>query len=374
MTYAQTQLGSRRTGNYRIPGLLMRRMLKAIAQALLWPVRRFFDPRFQGIHDAVTIGRQASDALHRDSMLAEQQTQDQLDQLHWLVRADMDASNEAVTLIGRSLRDLEVLADDLNVKVEEAWRESRSYVDQITEGPIEQIDSGVARLLNRANSHEGFAAQRGMWFNPPVLVQYEPGDAVIRHVNERIAEAPFVFQSLAGVPRGAEVLDVGASESTLCLSLATFGYRVTAVDPRPNPLSHPNLTVVTGKIEDWDAPQAFQATICLSTIEHIGLGGYEQEGGAKRADLGAMRRMRELTEVGGLLVLTTSYGTSRADEFSRTYDREGLDELLEGWQVQQLSLLVREDETTWISLDSATDPHKLVDREAVAMIITTRTS
>ena len=36
----------------------------------------------------------------------------------------------------------------------------------------------------------GFAAQRNLWFNPPVLVQYAPGEAFIAHVNERIAESP----------------------------------------------------------------------------------------------------------------------------------------------------------------------------------------
>jgi Methyltransferase domain len=300
-------------------------------------------------------------------MLLQQETQSEVHQLHGLIRADMEATSEAVTLIGRSLRDLEAM-------VEEAWRESRSYLDQIAEGSIKQVDREVARLLNYANSHMGFAAQRGMWFNPPVLVQYTEGDATIRHINERIAEVPFVFRALARVPLGAEVVDVGASESTLCLSLATFGYRVTAIDPRPNPLSHPNLSVVVGKIEEWDEPRTFQAAICLSTIEHIGVAAYDQDGREERGDLEAMRRIRELTEVGGLLVLTTSYGPSRVDEFSRTYDRQGMDEVLEGWDVEEFSLLVRQDETTWIPLDRATEPHELEDREAVAMVVATRVS
>jgi 2-polyprenyl-3-methyl-5-hydroxy-6-metoxy-1,4-benzoquinol methylase len=343
----------------------MRRVFKAIAQALLWPFTRFFDPRFRGIHDAMTTSRETSDALHRDSMLAQQQTHGEVSQLHWLIRADMDATSEAMTLIGRSLRDLEVMT-------EEAWRGSRTYLEHASEGFIEELDEPVARLLNYANSHRGFAAQGALWFNPPVVVKYSEHGAGVGHVNERIAEVPFVFRTLARVPLGAQVLDVGASESTLCLSLATFGYRVTAIDPRPNPLSHPNLDVVAGKIEDWDAPGSFQATVCLSTIEHVGVGVYGQDGEEDRADLRAMQRIRDVTEPGGLLVLTTSYGPSRVGERSRTYDRRGLDELLEGWQVDELSLLVREDETTWLPLDAATEPAELENREAVAMIAATR--
>jgi 2-polyprenyl-3-methyl-5-hydroxy-6-metoxy-1,4-benzoquinol methylase len=360
----------------------MRRALTAIARALLWPARRFFDPRFAGLaeqahathvvltrrveqaDDQYRAAEKHAEGRHRDSMFAHQEIRRDIDELHGLIRADMDATTEGVTLIGQSLRDVEAM-------VEEAWRGSPSYVEQIAEGSIEQLDANVARLLNYANSHKGFAAQRAVWFNPPVLVQYQPGEAYIGHVNERIAEVPFVFQAIARIPRGAEILDVGASESTLCLSLAAFGYRVTAIDPRPNPLSHPNLRVVVGKIEEQEELGTFQATVCLSTIEHIGVGAYEQEGDPTRADLAAMRRIRELTEPGGLLILTTSYGRSGEDEFSRTYDRRGLDELLEGWNLEELSFLVRKDETTWISLNS-TEPPNGEDREVVAMLTATR--
>lgn len=276
----------------------------------------------------------------------------------------MEASSEAFTVLGRSLRDIEVM-------VEEAWQGSRSYVEQMAEATIEEVDEEVAHLLNRANSHDGFAAQRGVWFNPPVLVRYEAGNALIRHVNERIAEFPFVFRALASVPPGAEVLDVGASESTLCLSLATLGYRVTAIDPRPNPLAHPNLRVVVGRIEDWEADSPFAVVVCLSTIEHIGVGAYEQEGADERADLMAMRRIQELTEPDGLLILTTSYGSSSVDEFSRTYDRGGLEELLDGWDIHERLFLTRADETTWIT-HSFDEPPEESEREVVAMISATR--
>jgi hypothetical protein len=339
-------------------------VLKAIARTLLWPIRRFFDPRFQGVVDRVDALRDEAGERHRTAMLAQEETHGEVNQLHGLIRADMEATSEAFTVLGRSLRDVETM-------VEDAWRGSRSYVEQMAEGSIEEVDHDIARLLNHANSHDGFAAQRNVWFNPPVLVQYESANAVIRHVNERIAEVPFVFRALAAVPVGTEILDVGASESTLCLSLATLGYRVTAIDPRPNPLSHPDLRVVVGKIEEWDDGGPFPVIVCLSTIEHIGVAAYEQEGGETRADLAAMRRLHELTQPGGLLILTTSFGQSRVDEFSRTYDRRGLDELLEGWDVGELTFFARADETTWIPLPS-TEPPEESEREVVAMITAIR--
>ena len=83
-----------------------------------------------------------------------------------------------------------------------------------------------------------------------MLVGYEPEKVELRWVNERVVEIPYVFRALAGVDSGARVLDVGASESSVCLSLATLGYQVTAIDPRPNPLSHERLEVIEGRIED----------------------------------------------------------------------------------------------------------------------------
>lgn len=303
-------------------------------------------------------------------MHAQQQTFTELHSeiggLHGLLRADMEATTEAFTVLGRSLREIETV-------VGEAWSGSRAYVQQLAEGRIEEMDQDVARLLNYANTDTGFAAQRGLWFNPPVLVQYESGDADVRHVNERVAEVPFVFRALASVPAGARVLDVGASESTVCLSLATLGYDVTAIDPRSNPLRHPNLRVVVGKVEELQADVSFAAVVCLSTIEHIGVAAYHQTADDRRADLEAMGKIRDLTEPGGVLVLTTSYGPSRVDDFSRNYDRAGLDELLDGWDVQERVFLARADERTWVT-HSADEPPPESEREVVVMIRAKRTS
>ena len=54
-------------------------ILRSVARVILWPVRRFFDPRFTGIHEAVNDVKR-------------------------VVIADMDAANEASVLTGRTTR------------------------------------------------------------------------------------------------------------------------------------------------------------------------------------------------------------------------------------------------------------------------------
>jgi SAM-dependent methyltransferase len=228
-------------------------------------------------------------------------------------------------------------------------------------------------VLNYASGHQGFAAQANLWFNPPLLVGYEPRNVVLRWVNERVVEVPYAFRSLCRVEPGAKVLDVGATESWVSLSLATLGYDVTALDPRPNPLSHERLRSVVARVEDWDEGGDFDVVLCLSTIEHIGTQAYEQEATDRRADLDAMRRMLELTRPSGVLVLTTAVGQASVDDLGRVYDRTGLDELLEGWDVDDLTLVQRRDATTWVTIGDSIGSLG-PQAETVAMITAIKTA
>ena len=310
-----------------IESRVLYKALRAVVRTLLWPVRRFFDPRFIGVIDVV-------DAKHQD-------LGGQLAETLRLLHAELDTSAETASVIGHSLMELR----DLSEQTYDVT--SGRYLSRLASGGVQDIDEAVARVLNYSVSHEGFAAQKHVWFNPPLLIQYAPNDVRLASVSERIAEAPYVFRALAGVQPGARVLDVGAAESTVCLSLAALGYAVTALDPRPNPLSHPNLSVVAGTIEELEATTPFDAVVCLSTIEHIGVGAYGQEGGNDDADFDAMRHIWGVTRPGGVLVLTIPYGREGTNGFERTYDRSRLNALLDGWTLDDFTLIERADPLTW---------------------------
>jgi SAM-dependent methyltransferase len=309
-------------------------------------VRRFFDPRFTGIQEAVHDVKS-------------------------VVIADMDATNEASVLTGRTLDTLLAHSEAMNRRVEALH--NRFLFDPEADHPLDDLDDGLARILNYASSHDGFASQARLWFNPPVLVGYSSGEVGVRWVNERVAEVPYAFRALSRVPQGGRILDVGATESTVCLSLATLGFEVTAIDPRPNPLAHARLQTVVAQIEEWEADSEFDAVLCLSTIEHLGSGEYEQAGTERRVDLDAMKNMHHLSKPGGVLVLTTSVAAAASTEGHRVYDREGLDELLTGWEVEDLTLVQRKDATSWLTIDEEIadlDP----DTETVAMVTATKTT
>lgn len=310
--------------------------VRSVVRTLIWPARRFFDPRFTGIVE-------------------------EIDQVKSLIAAE---ANELATFTGRSL-------DAVNERLEQLNR--LIAFDPDSPHPVDEIGEINARLLNYASSHEGYAAQANLWFNPSVLVAYEPHRVALRWVNERIVEVPYAFRALSRVQPQAKVLDVGATESTVCLSLATLGYDVTAVDPRPNPLSHERLRVVVAPIEQWEHEEEFDAVFCLSTIEHIGLAAYNQEASEQRPDLEAMKRIRELTRPDGVLVLSTAVGQESVGEGGRVYDREGLNELLNGWEVADLTLAQRRDATKWATIDEPIEDLE-PEAETVAMITATKTA
>ena len=235
-------------------------------------------------------------------------------------------------------------------------------------GELAQLDAAHAAYLNWATGPDGYAAQAGLWFNPPVPVHHEPGAIDVLLVNERIVEQPFVFGAIArAFAAPARILDVGGSESTVGLSLATLGHDVTVVDPRAHPLAHANLTHAACRLDELPADGApFDAAVVLSAVEHFGLEHYGV-GGDERLDVAALTTLRELVRPGGLLVLTVPFAADPSvDDFQRVYDEAGLAELLRGWSVQTSLRAGRIDRLTW-ELGVASR-----ERHGVALVTATR--
>jgi hypothetical protein len=183
-------------------------------------------------------------------------------------------------------------------------------------------------------------------------------------VNERIVEQPFVFGAIARAfgDGPARILDVGGSESTVGLSLATLGHDVTIVDPRAQPLRHPNLTHAACRLDELPGGgEPFDAAVVLSAVEHFGLEHYDRappldepsarndlHATGERVDLAALQRLCELVRPGGLLVLTVPFAAQPSvDHFQRVYDEEGLAELLQGWSIRTSLRCGRVDRLTW---------------------------
>lgn len=331
----------------------------SIARALSWPIRRLLDPRFKGLAEQ-------ADAQHLDLASRVDDLADRLDEtmrteaaatregLTEIARAHLQANQEANELMARSLGDLlsELSATGDSMEAMASLLRDAGLPANLRAGidtSVDELDTGTANFLNYASGHRGFAAQRGFWFNPPISLSYEAGSVRPADANERIVELPYVYRALGRGEPGSSVLDVGAAESTLAFSLASLGYNLTAVDLHPYPLSHPQLRSVQADILEWETTERFDIVLCISTLEHIGLGVYGDEpaSAVASADRSAVERLRELTTPGGIMVLTVPFGAASADKTQRAYDRAGLERLIEAWTVEDLTIVRREDSLTW---------------------------
>jgi SAM-dependent methyltransferase len=331
----------------------------SVARSLTWPIRRLLDPRFGGLAEqadaqhsdiAIRLDRleRSVDALADKETLREELTL-MRETLTALAEADVEATREANELMGRTLGDLLAEASSTTAALESLDRRLQLGADLTTQplASVEDLDASAARFLNYAASHEGFAAQRGLWFNPPISLIHEEHDVRPTVTNERIVEVPYVYRALGRLEAGALILDVGAAESTLAFSLASLGYEVTALDIRGYPLNHPRLRSITADILEWEADRTFDAVLCVSTLEHVGLEAYDAEPTADGADARALERMKSLTREGGMLVLTVPVGSPADDATQRSYDLPNLESLLEGWAIEDLKVARQRDDLTW---------------------------
>jgi hypothetical protein len=140
--------------------------VRTVARKLLWPARRFFDPRFTGVVE-------------------------QIDDVKRLIAADAAAANEFATFTGRSFDQVNARLEQLDERLEQLSQ--RVAFDPDATPSVDEIDENTARVLNYGSSHEGFAAQANLWFNPSLLVGYGPGRVELQWVNERIVEVPRAF-------------------------------------------------------------------------------------------------------------------------------------------------------------------------------------
>jgi SAM-dependent methyltransferase len=392
----------------------MREGPKRLLRGAAWPIRRLLDPRFEWgraqtlesehrlttrldeIARSMEVSGAAMQATLGDRIATPvDELRREIEHLRRTIAESVVANAEAMVFVGQELRRATEESNALAAALVEAvdrqmadvrdelaagLTDVRASLGEITEAiegdvlrravgaPLEDVDDRLASLLNYAESHVGFRAQRNLWVNNPVQVAYGPGEVEVSFIHERIVEVPYTFRALSRLPAGARILDVGSAESTVALSLAALGYRVTALDLRPYPFEHPLLEVVASSLEEWEPPeQPFDAVISISAIEHFGLGAYGEDEGAKEGDVGALQRLRGLTRDGGLLVMTVPFGRGAAEtETERTYDRTLLERLLGAWSVEDLTFVERQGENVWWRLDDDAAP--ISSRRYVALV------
>lgn len=222
---------------------------------------------------------------------------------------------------------------------------------------VKGLSPGLANALNFAAGHQGYASQSDLWFNPALSLRYSESAVELYQVNERIVETTFVLaEAVARTPTGGRILDLGCGESLIAYQLASFGFDVVGVDLNEYPLEHPNLQTIATSLESIDDAdlEDFDTIVCLSAIEHFGLGAYGEDPNDDRADIEALERLATLSRPGTSLILTTPFGKPSVTEFQRVYDSTGLEELLAAWDTIEHRIATKDDINWTVGAETTT--------------------
>jgi SAM-dependent methyltransferase len=155
---------------------------------------------------------------------------------------------------------------------------------------------------------------------------------------DRYIEYPFAIRNLPKLP--ARILDIGCAGSFFPLELAAMGYEVWGVDRREysiiDKIKFGNFYFVHSDILDYlkDSMLFWDAITCVSTLEHIGIGGRHGEAEKEDKDLEVIEYAKARLIPEGLFILTIPYGKARIiPQVQRIYDYNRVEAIKKGFVV-----------------------------------------
>lgn len=163
-----------------------------------------------------------------------------------------------------------------------------------------KIINSIAKIWNKAD----IPFLNYVRFN--ILVQAYRFFPLIGHINySRLVEWQFVLQHLPQKP--AKILDVGSNYSLFPYKLKASGHEVHCLDQNspnrryPKSIQFHQANLVNININS----NIFDVVSCISVIEHIGLGKYDDPKFSE-GDIKGIKEMIRILKPNGLLIITTN--------------------------------------------------------------------
>lgn len=142
--------------------------------------------------------------------------------------------------------------------------------------------------------------------------------------SERLVEYEFVARNLVSPKKQAAILDIGSGSSLLAKAIGELGkgkWQVFRIDIAKSNCDARMDARMTGFRKG-----VFSQVICISTIEHIGIGinsGDDDEDG----DLKTVKEILRILKKGGSAIISVPYGKIKKLNY-RVYDRHALSRLV----------------------------------------------
>jgi SAM-dependent methyltransferase len=179
------------------------------------------------------------------------------------------------------------------------------------EVPIYSLSERSTANNNNSSSNSGFK-------------RLDIHNLLVGITSERLVEYEFVARNLVSSKKQAAILDIGSGSSLLAKAIGELGkgkWQVFRID-----IAESNCDARMDARMTGFRKEVFSQVICISTIEHIGIGinsGDDDEEG----DLKTVKEILRILKKGGSAIISVPYGKIKKLNY-RVYDRHALSRLV----------------------------------------------
>jgi SAM-dependent methyltransferase len=143
--------------------------------------------------------------------------------------------------------------------------------------------------------------------------------------SERLVEYEFAARNLVSSKKQAAILDIGSGNSLLAKAIGELGkgkWQVFRID-----IAESNCDARMDARMTGFRKEVFSQVICISTIEHIGIGISSGDDDDEDGDLKTVKEILRILKKGGSAIISVPYGKIKKLNY-RVYDRHALSRLV----------------------------------------------
>ncbi len=155
---------------------------------------------------------------------------------------------------------------------------------------------------------------------------------------DRDLEYPWMLDNI-NISKG-KILDVGSTACDLLYNNLPNAIEINGINLNKQKNNNQNIKLKTGDIRKTDySDNYFDIITCISTLEHIGVGGRYNSDEDENGDKKAMNEMHRILKTDGILLLTVPYGEKDVLPINKLYNKERTDKLFEQFNIVEKKYL-----------------------------------
>jgi SAM-dependent methyltransferase len=150
--------------------------------------------------------------------------------------------------------------------------------------------------------------------------------------SDRFIEYPWLLENI-NITEG-RLLDIGSTIGDQLYETLPKTVEINCLNLSAKKFKNQRIEFKQGDIRQTDYPDNyFDLIACVSTLEHIGVGGRYGSDFDEQGDLKATREIKRILKPGGILLATVPYGAKDVLPINKLYDKNRISDLFSGFNI-----------------------------------------